>query len=549
MFPNQYDNGIQSQMNYNQPYYGGYPYNGYPSSMPQNYYGNYQQPVYNSQYYGNNYSDPYGYMNMNNQQTYQNPYYNQYNTNPTAPINNSDPSRDDFVYTPGRISAPQFEDSKGNSVNADTYVQGGKSVIDGGFNPVTGTVTPSAAVQGNFEPFNNGMAQHYQFGVPRFNGYQPQQPYQPQGYQNPYMNYYNNYNNGFGNPQQSMYSYTGGLMNPLFKPINGIPINDFNSYMIYESLYREDDGIDIRSELSNIILSDEERERSEKNRFAQSGVIIGYDYFNQPIYSNSYGNNNNIQNNFEEARERYIDHYMLCSTILHSYEGDVDKMDVAKLRKRYDPFKDIQQNNQNMMGGFGNTSRMYSASQDERNEYAKDLRIMQTWQMDIDFDRAEQTNQIKRQMMQKAFADIKASHDALLGIEPGQSYDLATYLDNGYKIGIAMAKQQAKKSMRNGRMLYSSNSYRAALAKKSGRPVRVDSMDDEYIPIEVSLKEYYSKNKELNNILITSNGTYTIETKKKSELTPEDIRHINFMKEAQKMKDNDDARRAKEGWR
>ena len=369
-----------------------------------------------------------------------------------------------------------------------------------------------------------------------------------QQYQNPYMNYYNNYNNGFGNPQQSMYSYANnGLMNPLFRPINGVPVNDFNS-VVFESLYN-DDGIDIRSELNNIILTDDERERAEKNRFAHSGVIVGYDYFNQPIYSSSYGNNNNIQNDFEQARERYVDHYMMCSEILHSYEGNVDKMDREKLRKRYDPFKNMQQNNQNMMNGFNTTARMYSASQNEREEYAKDLRIMQTWQMDTDFNRAEYNNQVKRQMMQKAFADIKASHDAMLGVEPGQSYDLTTYLDNGYKIGIAMAKQQAKKAMRNGRMLYSSNSYRAALAKKSGHPVRVDSMDDEYIPIEVSLKEYYSKNKEINNILITSNGTYTIETKKKSELTPEDIRHINFMKEAQKMKDNDDARRAKEGWR
>lgn len=540
MLPNQYGyyDSIQPQMNYNQQYYGGYPYTGYPSSMQQNYYGGYQQQQYNQNY------NPYPYQNMYNQPNYQNQQYYGYGQQPQQQINTSDPSRDDFVYVPGRISAPQFEDSKGNSVNANEYVQGGKSVIDGGYNPVTGAITPSAAVQGNFEPFNNGMAQHYQFGVPRFNG-----SVSMQQYQNPYMNYYNNYNNGFGNPQQSMYSYANnGLMNPLFRPINGIPINDFNSYVIYESLYN-DDGIDIRSELSNIILTDEEREKAEQNRFAHSGVIVGYDYFNQPIYSSSYGNNNNIQNDFEQARERYVDHYMMCSEILHSYEGDVDKMDRDKLRKRYDPFKNMQQNNQNMINGFNTTARMYSASQNERDEYAKDLRIIQTWQMDTDFNRAEYTNQVKRQMMQKAFADIKASHDAMLGIEPGQSYDLATYLDNGYKIGIAMAKQQAKKSMRNGRMFYSSNSYRAALAKKSGRPVRVDSMDDEYIPIEVSLKEFYSKNKEINNILITSNGTYTIETKKKSELTPEDIRHINFMKEAQKMKDNDDARRAKEGWR
>lgn len=581
MFADQYNYyGNQSPMNFNQqPYYmGGYPVNGYPSYMQQQYpiqgynpnYGyqnqqNYQQPQFvqgsyqpfqNNAYYYNN---PSGISMMDQ---FEAEDYNASYLRSANAYNTSDPTKDNFVYVPGRISKPQFEDSNGNSVDADTFIQGGKSVIEGGYNPVTGQVTPRAEVQGNFEPHNNGMAQHAQYGNPNYNNYGIQQQYYNGYGQNPYLNYQQQmpyggygYNNPGFAPQQSMYAYANGrlLNNPMLKPINGIPVNDFNSYF-YSLLYNEDDyAVDIKSELNNIILTDEEKEKANKNRFANSGMIIGYDYFNQPVYSNSFGTNMNTQMTFqqqyEQARESYIDFYMHLSDVLHAYEGDSDKVDKEKLRKRFDPNQYMTNNQNQNNNGFGKSaSQIYAMSDNDRKEYMRDLRVQQTWQMEADFERATYNNECKRQFMQNAFAQIKASHDKMLGIEPGQHYDLATYLDNGYKLAIAGFKEKGKKATRNGKQYFSTNNYRNQLARKVNHPIHVDTNDDEYVPIEVKLKDYYAENKNFNNLLITSDGMYTLETKKKSELTDEDIRRIKFLNEAQAMKARDDQRRSQEGW-
>lgn len=548
----------------------------YPNDY--NYYGG-QSPMYNQQsYYMGGYPS-YGYPSQMQSQQYYNPYpYMQQQTIPSAqnsmyappmetPVNTTDPSRDDFVYVPGRVHAPQLEDANGNTIDLPTpqtqsqpYVQGGKSVIEGGFNPVTGNINQPAAVQGNFEPFNNGMAQHYQFGVPRINTPMGQQPYQNPYYQppvynngygqNPYINYQQQYgyNGGMYNPQQSMYAYANnGLMNPLFRPINGVPVNDFNSFM-YDTLYDSDQAcVDIRSELSNIILTDEEREKANQNRFAHSGIIIGYDYFNQPIYSNgntSYGSNNSYQEQMEKFRNGYIDHYMMCSKILHAYEGDLDKMDEEKLKKRYDPFREYYENLNRQQFKVPTTDA-------ERREFDRERQLQNGFAIDAAFARAEIVNENKRQLRAKLFQDIKDSHDRLLGFEPGTHYTLKDYLDNGYKIGVANFKQQGKKVLRNDKHLYSSVQYSAALARKANRPVSLSmDNDDVFVPIETSIKAQYTDKKNINNVLITGSGIYTIDTKKRSELTEEDIRRIKTMNAITQMKANDDARRAaEEGWK
>jgi hypothetical protein len=612
MQPNYYDN--QSYYNNQQGYIGGYPY-GYSPQMLQNInYYNYgsPQPTAQNNYYG------YGVPMVSDPSILRGP--NGIPGQKQEPINPNDIPFQPVDYVPGRIRPVQLEDANGNSVDADTYLKGGATVSSGGFNPATGRVNAPAAGQGHYEPYMTS----YSMGIPQ---YIPQ-PQQYANYSVPGRNigYVEEYGNpscpnavtpgyrmpdgtmiwsrrdadgvfrfhtpeedrakcdiGYGSSYQQnnqmyqpqMYGYNGMCINPMFRPINGAPMSEFDSYM-QNLLYTNDYGIDIKSDLANMIFSDEElQKRDEHNK---SRMIVGFDMLNQPIYSDDtyyygrYRNNGNIQTDFENAVNNYVNYYMMCSDICHGYFGDQDKVDKEKLRKRFNPFPQRQQ--QQMNPNIGSVAQLYSMTPEQREEYIKEQRIAECWRLEQTFNQREAMQGYVDNQRAIAFGKIRASHDRMLGFEPGQGYSLSEYLDNGYALNIAIAKENMKKIKFNAQNKFNPTTFDQRITKDYGKQLPKFLIDDDYLPIEEKIRQRYRQNT-LNRphdssqapavndyggegILIdmssyskdaaaAANNLTKMDESNYQSLTKDEKRYVEFMAEAIKRSEHCKAERAK-GW-
>ena len=583
-----------------------------------------------------------------------------------------------FQYVPGRIKPVQFEDSEGNSIDADEairlmdiqqanysqnsnndqYVHGGKTISEGTFNPVTGQVTNYANVaQGtpntNAESYNPfiGMA-NQQMGVPNYYNQMPpmmntpygygypqqqmayqqpqmwqQQQYmqqapmmQPQYAQQPYQAPLTNSQcpqpeliTAYGNPANPLvptpaYKYPDGtikfadevnnpinqipesfkkgnamgvdqwlrqqksqqlpmpavqyqnsqntLLSPFGVPINGRRCNEWDTGCSSSWLEDYFNKPMTDDDLAAIVLPVEELQRRAEEQ-KKNPKITGFDYFGNPIYADSfqssYGRSTRAQQEFEKAKENYVDIQVRLSKIYHAYVGDSDKVDWDAKRKQLDPWYQQEQMMKNRpMDKYERLMRKNPAelTPDEIEWLKQDRLVKECIEITEYFDMMEQYRKWKDEQYLINMARVKESHDAVLGLKPGQKCDWPTFADNGWKLLSAI--ETGRSNMQNkGKNLYSTLEYRKGLAKATGEPVPIDNTDDEYVPIWESVKKRYKNYNletgegEVEGLLVFPDGS--IRKEKRSGLTEKDIRRIKFAEQIRLQMEEDKQRKIREG--
>ena len=397
------------------------------------------------------------------------------------------------------------------------YTPGGARISQGGFNPINGVTTPAIGAQG-FNPYygqpapqpqmmmpnqqmvmgminqvQSGPAQQF-IGNPGYATATPQRspnpsnfgmgfaPYSPPGV-DPYA---------FKQPWEQQNQIPGFMQSPM--GMNGMGMypfmqgqNQFN-YTLQDFLYEEQpSAIDARELLAQVVLSDKEREKIGQMR----NDIIGYDYFSRPIYSNNgyYRQSMEMQQQFEQARYDYQSYFTNLSKIAHAYSGE--KIDEAATMKRFDPVPPAPP--------APKYFNPMTATPEERKAYENNQRVANCLMLDNMSYQCEAMKTYNDLIRENLYAQIKASHDKLIGVQPGEHYDMKTFMDNGYKIGVDIAMRKAKSANRNGTTKYSRSAFRQDMNANprsiNQAQVPVTSVDDEYVSVEEMLKSVYNRNK------------------------------------------------------
>lgn len=442
-------------------------------------------------------------------------------SNPFVP-----PYQANTPFIPGVTTPMEITDRNGNTtvISPNTYVPGGVRSNPGGFNPVTRTITQPSATQG-FNPFGNTgpftPVQNITNGFAPFsppdNSYPPQPPRPQYGI------------GGYGYNTSAMYGYPQAPYRMMWQ-------NSFDQE-IQDILYNEEPSspITVREIISGIL---GENELESSNR----GYIVGYDYYGNPIYSNPgsmYQDNLKRQEAFEEARGIIQKHFTMLSRIAHAYSGET--INEQEMMERFDPVSKPTNNNVKVFNYF-------SATKEEKEEYAENMRLQDAKNISVMFDayEAAQTN-----MRYELFNRIKQSHDALIGVQPGEHYSLKQYMDNGYKLNMNIALQKARHVMRNGQLKYSSTDFRNVLSKTrmahNMSPIPT-TKDDDYVSIEERIKSVYDRNKSsMGSFMADQQSRYqSLVTETSGPVEPmkfdsEREAHAFFMNYVQKKKERNEA--------
>lgn len=408
----------------------------------QNYYG------YNNSYYGYNQNGgyPYGYPPspfQNGAPDYMNSQYSPFGLGvaPQQPYigNSYIPNNQDFQYVPGRVAPVEvtYDNGVTQQLPPPTMnVPGGTTVNDGGFNPVSGTSTQQVSSQGyGYNPFYSGNGRVYNPSYMMNNV-----PYSPLCYNYPIQ-------------------------------------NEFN-YQLADLMYNSEVEYDIRPDLENILLTDEEKRSANAYRNVQ------YDYYGRPIGQSAYEDNARRQEEFEQQRLNQQLVFTAIAKVAHSYFGE--QIDEQATMEKYDP---VPKNN------IPRQKTYFEMTPEERKQYDADKRVYDTQKLIYDAANYENIRRMQDQQRSYYYTKIKESHDKLIGVNPGEHYDLNTFMNNGYKLVISAMEDRSKLSRKDGARKYSSNQYRQMIHNTTGMNVPMSSKDDDYIPIEQKLKEIYEKNK------------------------------------------------------
>ena len=402
--------------------------------------------------------------------------------------------------------------------NQNNQQTGDMRFSPGGFNPVTGTISQPTMV-GGFNPY----AQVQQ------NPYVQQQVQQGFGVYDPTRQYYS---------QQNFY----GVYSPFSQLCNPYGQNEFNN-QIQQFLYNyEIDDREVKSLLENVVLTEEERNKINSRRSSQ--MIIGRDYYGRPIYNNNsnyvYQQNQELQQELEKVRRNYQEVCVKLSKIAHSYFGET--IDEEAAMRLYDPVPQRQQIQQPVPFNY------YTATDQEKQQYEKMATIMNTSQLSYRMNQREQQEQYFQQLKGQLFDKIKTSYDELIGIKPGEKWDMVKYFDNAYKVLNNINFNKCRSSNRNGTTKYSRSEFRANLSQNTQSPVPIlSSKDDEYLSIEDALKSVYDKNKKsmnINTVMRNPNGQTSFGQLPCSELGSEYEAHKRFMEAVQKKHIDDEARKS-----
>ena len=427
----------------------------------------------------------------------------------------------DRIYYPTAGKNDGSNDLTTNNVSGNTnHVSG--IFKPGGFNPVTGLYTPPEKISDNARdckpimqminealykpqpvqvkppaqmtvlgPTNiqqNTTPQSQQFFGVNYNYNQQNQNLYPQNYMN------NGYNNiiRYNGPFNSPYGY--GYMTPSYYG-NGYvnqPINEFNNYVLNEILYQENPScFDSNEMLASIVLSDAEREKINHNK----GNFYETNYYNGYVM-NSYAANQARQEAMEKARQDHINYFTMLSRIAHAYDNS--EFNEQKMKERFDPMSNMRQATTPVQNVFFNPMNSTKEQIEKQRFESIQLKCMY-----VDRVADQYLNQMSNFNIQKAnaIASIKASHDALIGVKPGEHYSLSQYLDNGYKIGVNNEMKKLKSLSRNGRLRYNPDNVRQTLIQKGviesnqiPAPVAT-SKDEEFLTLEQAFKSAYEINK------------------------------------------------------
>ena len=370
------------------------------------------------------------------------------------------------------------------------FVQGGTTISQGGFNPVTGVITPSVSTTG-FNPYtrvNQGFS-----------------PYYPPPNQVPFQN----------------------NCNPFIR--NG----NLAYNQMQDVLYHEDPvSVDIRSLLTRTVLSDSDQERFNIPQ------IIRYDYYGRPLYDNQsrYQIFQQQQKEFEKQQKSQQQIFVRLAQIVCSYNGkDMDEETIINL---YFPQPQVYQ------------ERPFdSLTDEEKREYERRQKLIKAQNTYYAMQQYKEYEKLILKKKEEVFAQIKASHDKLLGVTPGENYGLTYFLDHGYRIRADIATRKARLASRNGTRKYSQNNYRAGLSQLTNSPVPTSSKDDEYISVEDRLKEVYNRNRRMRpsfGVMKDVNGqiTYTSGEEYEQAFPSEYAAHNYFLQAIQNKKEQNDAIRA-----
>ncbi len=365
-------------------------------------------------------------------------------------------------YPQPQVSYPNLPGSGSNPVNPNTvntgYIQGGATVNQGGYDPVTKTFTQPSATQG-YNPFMSAVNNPTNTNQLGFEPYDPSKRTNNVYYsaQTAGLNQYNFYN---------YYNRTLYSQNPY-------------NYDLQEILYEDAASVDPASIMEKVLGKEAVQQ--------PQGYVVGYDYYGAPIYSNpQYGAmmGQKRQEEFEKARNNQINIFTTLARNAAVYlHQDFDE---EKARKYFDPVKEQPKPKQ---------FNYATASPEEKQQYEEYVENRAV------IDVCNFADTLEAQMPQRfAWAEqmhqkIKDSHDRALGFEPGTNYTLNQFLDNAYTLRIQSAQRDAKKRSKVGYDKYSTNNFRASLAKESNAQIPIQSKDDEYVSIEELLKRVYERNK------------------------------------------------------
>lgn len=401
---------------------------------------------------------------------------------------------------PGVTTPLEVTDRNGNTTiippsGGQQYCPGG-TTVQGGFNPLTGTVTPQTVSQG-FNPYIHAQNMAAQ-------GFSPYYPGCPQ-----YTNYYPGYS---------------GYM-------------DNNSFALQDVLYNSAPSLSVMTDqelLEGMNLSDSERERLNSS---QNNIIIGRDYYGNPVYANgnAYQTSQQRQELFEQARRNHQLLHTKLSKIAHAYYHE--EIDEQSAMDFWDPVRQSPEFNPQKIKDFNNTTEEERQKINERL-VVQEIRDLHQYQQRYDLLQEKVAEQ-KQLMLQK----MKDSYNQLLGLQPGQDCSLQYFMENAYKICADIDRREIRQRRRNGTAKYSQNDYKGSLSQISCAPVPITSRDDEYVSIEQTLKSVYDRNRRSSEcIMRLPNGQTTFTTE--PVFSSEHDRHLHFLQTVQFMKEQNDAKQA-----
>ena len=401
-------------------------------------------------------------------------------------------------YTPGMVSTPQFEDANGNTMNANTpfnQPNGYNLLHDNPVNPNPNPMMNNPYYYPNQQIAPNTMGNPTQMQ----GGQQSTIPFLA----NPYSTFgYNPMANAIGrNPYYN--PYMANTYNPYVYGMTYAQ-NEFNTFL-QDILYSEKPIDNDPNWLASVMLSDQEKEKISRER-NQAMYVTGTDYFGNPIYGYPYMDNRKKQEEFENARKAYQDHFVMLSRIAHAYTGE--EFDEEKARAWWDPMRIINQNNPVYK------SKYDLSTEEGRLEQAKDLRLDQTAELFRQMDIAAANREMAFQQRGRLFDMVKASHDRMLGFEPGQHYTLGEYMNNGYNLLYGISTENAIKYNRQHRQKYDQDAYinrmnMRVAARDALHSALNSTKDDDYVSIEEKMRHQYygNKSQQPQSLFIGGNGS------------------------------------------
>lgn len=316
-----------------------------------------------------------------------------------------------------RIAA-QFPQNNGNN-QFNYYYQGG-------YNPVTNTITPDRISLGLNNPYNN------------YN-YIPQQR---QFYAN--NGYYNNFLRA--NPNPYLQTQFDQAFNEL---LYDAPIEAF----------------DVQDYLGNIILTDEERERKRQRE------NFGY-------YNNYYFANMQYQQYVEKERENQRTIFALISRNANHALGKDEDFDMDKAKDLHDPMRFYFEQQRRMQAQqndwYNNPDKREYAAQIQRVEEVKSLAAYEVSPL-CEFEKQNRIYKVTSKI-----EAIRNSHCKVMGLDPNKSYTLSEYMDNAGAIISANNIADAYRANRKRKLQYNPVYHAQSISKETNRPVPVTKDDIAY---------------------------------------------------------------------
>lgn len=302
-------------------------------------------------------------------------------------------------------------------------------VYEGGYNPVTRTLTPENVP---LNPAGNNPYNAYGYNP-------PQRVYQlpPHGFVG-YTNYYN--------PYAGYYAQT--------------QFDEQLNLLLYDAPI---EAFDIRDSLRNIVMTPAELEEMRRRQ------TRGY-------YNDYYSWNNKVQAQIEEARQNQINVMTSLSRIAHVAAGEKfdDEME-AKANYIYDPMREYNERNKRIQKEreeyYNNPEKQEYVAQMQRVAYTNNLAVYEASLLNMEAQRHE-----KVLALCKAIQD---GHSKIMGFKPGEHYSLQDYLDNAGIIYVrGLEEDEAYRRFKErGKGKFNLLNFKTSLSSNSNKPVQLTKDD------------------------------------------------------------------------